>query len=147
MKRVLPKFTQYAAILLLLATLATGLAFGPESGPLFGKSSPPSSLLHDIAKRAVPAVVSVAVVKKAGEKGFEQSRAMGIGSGIIIRRDGVILTNSHVVDHAEKITVTLDEKHKVAAHIVGLDKNTDLAVIQVDHQKAIPRSRLAVRLV
>jgi serine protease Do len=138
MTKPLPKFTQYGAVLLLFATLATGLAFGPESGPLFGKSSPSSSLLHDIAKRAVPAVVSVAVVKKAGEKGFEQSRAMGIGSGIIIRRDGVILTNSHVVDHAEKIIVTLDEKHKVAAHIVGLDKNTDLAVIQVDHQKSLP---------
>ncbi len=57
--------------------------------------------------------------------------AAGMGSGVFIRADGMILTNNHVVDHARKITVTIDEKHKLPAKLIGKDTKTDLAVIQV----------------
>ncbi|MDR3608610.1 MAG: trypsin-like peptidase domain-containing protein [Oligoflexia bacterium] len=90
---------------------------------------------HDIAKQALPAVVSISSVKREGLFDFDR-RAIGIGSGMIVRPDGVILTNSHVVEDAEKITVTLGdgEKYKRSAHVVGIDPNTDLAVIQIDRK-------------
>jgi serine protease Do len=70
-------------------------------------------------------------------------RVVGLGSGIVIRPDGTILTNSHVVDHAERIQVTLadnsDDKNKYTAHLVGIDSKTDLAVIKLDQApRALP---------
>jgi serine protease Do len=64
--------------------------------------------------------------------GGANPRMMGIGSGIIIRKDGLILTNNHVIEDAERITVLFDEKHKSKAHVVGTDPKTDLALVQLD---------------
>lgn len=56
----------------------------------------------------------------------------GLGSGVIVSEDGYILTNNHVVENAEKLTVQLFDEREVEAEIVGLDPRTDLAVIKVD---------------
>jgi len=56
----------------------------------------------------------------------------GLGSGVIVSEDGYILTNNHVVEDAEKLTVQLSDEREVEAEIVGLDPRTDLAVIKVD---------------
>jgi len=56
----------------------------------------------------------------------------GLGSGIIIRDDGYILTNNHVVRGADKITVVLDDESRHAAEVVGTDPRTDLAVLKID---------------
>lgn len=56
----------------------------------------------------------------------------GVGSGVIVSEDGYILTNNHVVEDAEKLTVQLIDEREVEAEIVGLDPRTDLAVIKVD---------------
>jgi serine protease Do len=67
-------------------------------------------------------------------------RVVGLGSGIVIKSDGTILTNSHVVDHAERIQVTLadrEDKNKYTAHLVGIDPKTDLAVIKLDQTPRI----------
>lgn len=63
----------------------------------------------------------------------QAQQVVGIGSGIIIRPDGYILTNDHVVDHADRIQVSFDDKTKLPAHLVGTDNKTDLAVIQLDN--------------
>lgn len=71
-----------------------------------------------------------------GSGGMPQDpRMLGIGSGFIIRKDGLILTNNHVVENAERVTVTLDEKHKTKARVVGTDPKTDLALIQLEGAK------------
>jgi serine protease Do len=57
---------------------------------------------------------------------------LGIGSGIIIRKDGMILTNNHVIEGADKITVMFDEKHKARGRLVAADPKTDLAIVQVE---------------
>ncbi len=54
------------------------------------------------------------------------------GSGVIISSDGYIVTNNHVVEGADELTVTLNDNREFSARIVGLDKSTDLALIKID---------------
>jgi serine protease Do len=56
----------------------------------------------------------------------------GVGSGVIIRNDGYIVTNNHVVKDATELEVTLFDKRKFKATIVGTDPTTDLAVIKIE---------------
>jgi Do/DeqQ family serine protease len=57
---------------------------------------------------------------------------MASGSGVLISDDGYIVTNNHVVDDADEITVTLNDYKTYKAKVIGTDPNTDLAVIKVD---------------
>jgi len=57
---------------------------------------------------------------------------MGLGSGVIVSPDGYILTNSHVVDDADSVKVTLGDGRILTAKVVGADQKTDIAVIKVD---------------
>ena len=54
------------------------------------------------------------------------------GSGVIISTDGYIVTNNHVVDGADELTVTLSDNKEYSARIIGADKTTDLALIKID---------------
>lgn len=56
----------------------------------------------------------------------------GAGSGVIISSDGYIVTNNHVVDGADELTVTLNDNKEYSARIVGTDKTTDLALIKIN---------------
>ena len=59
-------------------------------------------------------------------------RQLGTGSGFIIRKDGVILTNNHVVEQAKEITVALADGHEYPAKVLGRDPKTDLAILKID---------------
>ena len=54
------------------------------------------------------------------------------GSGVILSTDGYIVTNNHVVENAQKITVTLNDQRKFQAEIIGTDVETDLALLKID---------------
>lgn len=56
----------------------------------------------------------------------------GAGSGVIISTDGYIVTNNHVVEGADELTVTLNDNREFSARIIGTDKTTDLALIKID---------------
>jgi serine protease Do len=56
----------------------------------------------------------------------------GLGSGVIVSEDGLILTNNHVVKDAEKLTVMLNDKKEYEAKVIGTDPLTDVAVIKID---------------
>lgn len=59
-------------------------------------------------------------------------RRTATGSGVIISADGYIVTNNHVVDGADELTVTLNDNQEHSARIIGTDKTTDLALIKID---------------
>ncbi|MDE5750330.1 MAG: S1C family serine protease, partial [Duncaniella sp.] len=64
------------------------------------------------------------------EKPREQQR--GLGSGVIISKDGYIVTNNHVIDEAERLEVTLNDNRTFDATVIGADPTTDLALIKID---------------
>jgi serine protease Do len=68
----------------------------------------------------------------------EQFKRQGTGSGFIIRKDGLILTNNHVVANAQQITVTLSDKQQYKGKVLGLDPKTDLAVIKIEPKTSLP---------
>jgi len=59
-------------------------------------------------------------------------RQRGLGSGVVISRDGYILTNNHVIEEADQIEVILNDGRKSAAQVIGTDPETDLAILKVD---------------
>jgi serine protease Do len=65
-------------------------------------------------------------------KGQQQQFRQGGGSGLIISSDGYILTNNHVVDGADKVTVTLNDDREFSAKIIGRDEETDVALIKIE---------------
>jgi len=74
-----------------------------------------------------------------GDDMFQQGRPQmpkntpsGTGSGVIISKDGYIITNNHVIDRAEKIEVTLNNQQTYTAKLVGKDPSTDIALIKID---------------
>ncbi|WP_153305950.1 DegQ family serine endoprotease [Desulfogranum mediterraneum] len=64
-----------------------------------------------------------------------QYRQQGAGSGFIFAADGYILTNNHVVEGADKITVRLDDEREFSAKVVGTDPQSDVAIIKIDGTK------------
>jgi serine protease Do len=129
-------------------------------------ATPPESVMPgsfaELAQNLSPMVVNVKVTKieKAGHYGpqipdghfgdfFERFfkempqmpenyRTQGAGSGVIISHDGYILTNNHVVESAQAVTVTLADKKEYKAQVVGCDPKTDLAVLKIEAQKPLP---------
>ncbi|HTT70234.1 MAG TPA: DegQ family serine endoprotease [Anaeromyxobacteraceae bacterium] len=123
--------------------------------------SPPD--FSSIVKRFGPAVVNVSITGtvKAGEqptpfpfgqidpndpfyqffKHFQvpqgEEMVHGLGSGFIVKSDGVILTNAHVVANASQVTVKLTDGREFKAKVIGVDKPTDIAVLKID-AKGLP---------
>ncbi|MHB1340810.1 MAG: S1C family serine protease [Coriobacteriia bacterium] len=86
-----------------------------------------------VAEKMTPSVVSISVEQVGYDRftGRNVTQTVGTGSGVIIREDGYILTNEHVVAAADNLVVTIGVDD-VSGTIVGTDASTDLAVIKVD---------------
>ncbi len=84
--------------------------------------------VSDIVKKVRPSVVGVVT------ESFQTYSTSSTGSGIILSADGYIVTNNHVVEGGDNISVTLDEGDTYAAKLIGGDAKTDIAVIKIDAQ-------------
>ena len=81
-------------------------------------------------ERVAPAVVSIDV-HKAGSDARRSRTQAGSGSGFVFATDGLVLTNSHVVDGATGIEVTLPDGRECQADLIGQDRDTDVAVLRI----------------
>ncbi len=87
-----------------------------------------------------PAVVSVRSEKGDRENLFQlfqpsdpdEHKGRASGSGVLISEDGYVITNNHVIENADKVTVTMIDNREFEAKIVGADINTDLALLKID---------------
>jgi S1-C subfamily serine protease len=126
-----------------------------RSGPVGEPSSTPapqtpsqsidasrSTAIVRAAERAAPAVVNVSVIRQQQvrprtmyESFFigpnRQRRTAGWGSGVVVREDGIVLTNHHVVREADQIKVTLPDGRDFTAELVGSDPVADIAVLRI----------------
>ncbi|RFU41912.1 peptidase S1, partial [Actinomadura logoneensis] len=105
------------------ATLALGGDSDPLAGPaaVAGVSTKGDATTAQVAKAVQPSVVSLRTVSPSGE---------GTGSGVILRADGMILTNAHVVSGARQVTVRFSDARTAPARILGVDSAHDIAVVQ-----------------
>lgn len=84
-----------------------------------------SDAVINVVEHIGPAVVQIGIAKKSNTQNME-----GVGSGFFITPDGFLLTNNHVVANVDTITVHLSNAQHIAAHIIGTDPATDLAVLR-----------------
>lgn len=88
--------------------------------------------VKDIVANTEKSVVEITTESAATDSFFQQMVTTGAGSGVIISEDGYIVTNNHVVEGANKITVRDKDGNEYAAELIGTDAKTDLAVIKVN---------------
>ncbi|HEX4079776.1 MAG TPA: Do family serine endopeptidase [Rhizomicrobium sp.] len=133
-----------AAALLSQAWIANASAAGPQSMPQVQLTFAP------VVKRVAPAVVNVysqSVVRTevnplfsdplfqrffGASPEFRQRVQQSLGSGVIVRADGVIVTNNHVVEGGQNIVVALSDRREFKARVLLADSRTDLAVLKID---------------
>jgi len=112
------------------ATSAPTSAIARSSGALQPTGTTSAGTAQSAAATIAPSVVTIAVTSSAsGPFGAAQTTS-GTGSGIVLRSDGTILTNNHVVAGATDVTVTFDDGSTVPATVVGTDPTSDLAVVR-----------------
>ncbi|RKY97491.1 MAG: trypsin, partial [Ignavibacteriae bacterium] len=116
---------------------------GAEEPPvnLDADASSFSQSFIEVAETVTPTIVQISVVSERenphGDWFFFPFKDMpqeqrGSGSGIIISEDGYIITNNHVVENANKVSVGLYDKRRFDATVIGTDPLTDLAVVKID---------------
>jgi Do/DeqQ family serine protease len=137
---------------------ATGKPAVAASAPMASSpaaSTVPVASYAPVVERVMPAVVTIRVEKRAsavptdsqipeelrrffgpgfGGRGLQRAPRgieRGLGSGVIVSRDGYILTNNHVVDSANEVKVELPDKRTYTAKVVGTDPASDLAVVKI----------------
>jgi serine protease Do len=141
-------------------TLGLGLlvsSCGPQ--PALARATPDS--FAPLVKKVLPAVVNIAVTETVSggdmladlppelrdtplgrefrrKFGNRREQVAGAGSGFIVDSSGVIVTNNHVVTHADKIVVSLTDGRRFPARVLGRDELTDVAVLKVQTNESLP---------
>jgi len=104
-------------------------------------AQPCTESLATLFERVSPTVVSIQATKINKAKPQRRFETV-VGSGVVIERDGQVLTNAHVVDGAASLSVTLDSGAKTPARVLGMDTVTDLALLRLEVATPLPAARL-----
>jgi len=97
-----------------------------------------------VAKSADPSVVTIYTLGEDPGRGRFAWRqgggriARGVGTGFIVQKDGVVVTNNHVVEGADEILVQLSDERRLPARVAGRDPRTDIAVVKIDGVTDLP---------
>src|SRR4051794_6030539 len=129
-------------MLALLLSLASASA---QAAPIL------SSELPDLVEKVLPGVVNVSSTTIVNYRVFgmddflrfwgipQEHKQSSLGSGFIFDKDGLVLTNNHVVEQADEVMVILQDKRQFKARIIGKDPRMDLALLQIrDEHKKVP---------
>ncbi len=128
---------RFRRVLALVACGATLVAAPPRPAPAAPAHEELERRIGEVAERVKPSVVHIEAIVKVGDR-----RSPVTGSGVIESADGRILTNHHVVDRAEKVTVSVPgRRRKYPARIVGTDPQTDVALLRIDPDEPLPPAR------
>jgi len=159
------KFRILGLLVVMLYVAAARVGAASAADKVLPIRSDGSSVFADVAEKVGPAVVfirterTVQADRGEGQAPFEffreffpqqddphRGRRMpGGGSGFVFDNEGRILTNYHVVKDAEEITVVAEkdgEEQEYDAHVVGFDRHSDIAIIQVDKKNVLPKVSL-----
>jgi len=101
------------------------------------------NVLIDLADRVKPAVVNIAPVSTSAKSAEPPRRERGpqnpgSGSGVIVDKQGYIVTNNHVLGDAKEVEVRLSNKSKFTGQVIGRDPDTDLAIIKITTDEDLP---------
>ncbi len=123
---------------------------------ILGSDTPDASLFHVVdqpstlptpvdfrvaAKKVMPSVVSIDRYSRVARGFFDTEGTVaetGQGSGVILSKDGLIVTNNHVVQDAVQVKVRLPDKRTFVAKVLGKDARSDLAVIKIEASNLVP---------
>jgi S1-C subfamily serine protease len=108
--------------------------------PAFAQQACTESLAS-LYERVSPSVVSIQVTKINKAKPQRRFETV-VGSGVVIEREGHVLTNAHVVDGAASLSITLDSGTRTPARVLGMDTVTDLALLRIETPSPLPAARL-----
>ncbi|MDA0676075.1 MAG: trypsin-like peptidase domain-containing protein, partial [Proteobacteria bacterium] len=148
---MLPRFARHVCLVVGLAVVSSGL-----SAPADARGAPES--FADLAAKLLPSVVNISTTQTVkGDRGpelpqlppgspfedffkefFDRNRPQGprrsssLGSGFLVDKRGYVVTNNHVIQDADEVTVILHDDSRLKATIVGRDAKTDLAVLKVE---------------
>src|ERR1700722_3067761 len=91
-----------------------------------------------VYKKALASVVNITSTQVQFDFFYGAVPQQGQGSGFVLDKQGLILTNNHVIDNAQRVEVTLSDKHKYKATVMTVDKNHDLALLKIDAPNLVP---------
>ncbi|SEN15304.1 serine protease Do [Paracoccus alcaliphilus] len=112
----------------------TAVVSQPTNGPMFPEGSPFSDLFREFGFPGMPGPGQQA----PGGRGMPPQRSNALGSGFVISADGFIVTNNHVIDGADEIEIEFYSGKRLPATVVGRDPNTDVALLKVEGDEALP---------
>ncbi len=114
--------------------VATSINQGKLTTNLFSQNQQKGSELSfaSAVRKAAPAVVNIYNLSVNQRRPLNPSSLQGLGSGVIMAKQGYILTNYHVIKSADEIVVALQDGRKFTSEVVGSDPDTDLAVLKIE---------------